>query len=63
MNQVIRKDRRAVVISSNDSAGPFAARLYVNCSGDLNTATATLVARKFRSLKGAQKFAMKELGQ
>lgn len=47
---------KAVAITANSEAGPFSARLYVNCeAGQLGDAT--LVAKRFKSLRGATKWA------
>jgi hypothetical protein len=52
----IKKGSREVIISANTDAGPFSSRLYVN-----NGETATLVAAKAKTLKGARKQAEKML--
>lgn len=58
----VAKENRTVRIYSNDEAGPFYARLYVN-TRDGQPGDATLVASKFKSLKGAEKWADKELAK
>lgn len=49
---------RQVITTSNDAAGPFWSRLYVN-SGE----TATLLSATHKSLKGAAKWAQKAVSQ
>lgn len=62
MQTIIQNGSRAVSIYANTQEGPFSARLYVNCeAGQLGDAT--LVTRKFKSLKGAQKWANAELSK
>ena len=63
MQQIINQGSRSVAIVSNDATGPFAARLYVNCAGPrtIDLGDATLVARKFSTLKGAVAWARKAL--
>lgn len=58
MNKQIKSGNRTAVIYSNTETGPFYARLYVNGSSK-SLGDATLIARKFKSLKGAEKFAAK----
>jgi hypothetical protein len=62
MQQIIQNGTKAVSIYSNTEAGPFTARLYVNCeAGQLGDAT--LVATKRKSVAAAVKWANKELWQ
>jgi hypothetical protein len=63
MQKQIKQGTRAVVIVSNDASGPFHARLYVNVTSDIALASATGIARSFKSIKGAEKFAAAQLGQ
>lgn len=62
MQQIIQNGTKAVSIYGNTEAGPFTARLYVNCE-DGQLGNATLVATKRKSLAAAIKWANKELGQ
>ncbi len=60
MQTIITKDRRAVSISANTEAGPFSARLYVNCeNGQLGDAT--LVSTKRKSLASVIAWADQQL--
>jgi hypothetical protein len=62
MQKIIQNGSRAVSIYANTIEGPFSARVYVNCeAGQLGDAT--LVARKFKSLKGAERWANSELAK
>jgi hypothetical protein len=62
MKQIVRKGSHAVVINSNDDAGPFWANLYVNSStNDLGDITNLRASRQ--SLGGIQKWAAKVLAQ
>lgn len=62
MQQIITKGKKAVSIYSNTEAGPFTARLYVNCeAGQLGDVTLTVAKRK--SLDAAVKWAEKVLAQ
>jgi hypothetical protein len=64
------KGRRAVAIASNDGTGPFWARLYVNCTEleayqtqptHQHLGDATLLNGTFQTLKGARRWADKQL--
>jgi hypothetical protein len=62
MQQIIQNGTRAVSISANTEAGPFSARLYVNCEGgQLGDATLTVTKRK--SLAAVTAWANKELSK
>jgi hypothetical protein len=50
---------RAVVVTGQDRS--YSARMYVNCRDGIQNGDATLVARKFTTLNGAQKWAAKVL--
>lgn len=52
----ITAGKKAVAITANSEAGPFSARLYVNCEAG-QIGDATLVAKRFKSLRGAKKWA------
>jgi hypothetical protein len=58
----IAKGNQTVRIQANDNTGPFNARVYVNTRGGQD-GDATLVARSFNTLKGAEKWAAKELAK
>ena len=58
----IAKGNQTVRIYANTEAGPFDARVYVNTRNG-ETGDATLVARKFKSIVGAEKWANKELAK
>ena len=58
----IAKENQTVRIYSNDDTGPFHARLWVNTRNG-HDGDATLVARKFKSLRGAERWANSELSK
>lgn len=62
MTTRITKGSRQVLIIANNEAGPFTARLYVNVSA-ADMGDATLVARKFKTMAGARKWADVVLAQ
>lgn len=61
MTKTIQQGNRAVVIYSNGEGCVFSARVYVNVRDGIANATATNLARKFNTLKGAEKYAAKQL--
>lgn len=62
MTQIeIKRGSRIAVISANDEQGPFSTRLYVNCQNGLTDASATLICKKAKTLKGAHKQAAEML--
>jgi hypothetical protein len=62
MQQIIKNGTKAVSIYSNSEAGPFTARLYVNCeAGQLGDATLTVARRK--SLAAAKAWAEAAVGR
>ncbi len=62
MQQIITNGKKAVSIYSNTEAGPFSARLYVNCeAGQLGDAT--MVATKRKSLASAIAWANREIAK
>jgi len=58
MNTIITAGTRKVLINNQNSRNEYQCRLYVN-----NGTTATLIANKFLTLKGAEKWARKVLSQ
>jgi hypothetical protein len=63
MTKLIANGNQTVAITANDAAGPFSARVYVNTRNGFENGDATLVARKFKTLAGAEKWAAKELAR
>jgi hypothetical protein len=62
MQQIITNGTKAVSVYGNTEAGPFTARLYVNCeAGQLGDAT--LVVAKRKNLAAALKWANEELSK
>jgi hypothetical protein len=53
--QIVQNGNRAVVITIQGAT--FTTRLYVNARNGLAGASATLEAKTFKSLKGAQRWA------
>jgi hypothetical protein len=62
MTKRITNGTRQVLINANTDAGPFNARLWVNVSAT-DMGDATLVARTFKTLAGAEKWAAAELAK
>lgn len=58
-NQIISSGSRAVVISQYGSR--FETRLYVGARNGMADAVATLVCGKFKSLKGATRWAERQV--
>lgn len=63
MTKLIADGNQTVAIISNDASGPFHARVYVNTRNGFEHGDATNVARSFNTMKGAEKWAAKELAR
>jgi len=62
MQTIVQNGKRAVSIYANTEAGPFEARLYVNCeAGQLGDATLTRTKRA--SLASVTKWARQQVTQ
>jgi hypothetical protein len=59
--QEIANGNRGVLVTANDMAGPFSARLWVNVRKGWGYADATTLVRKFTTLPRAIKWAQQEL--
>lgn len=63
MTITIKNGTKSVAIYSNDSAGPFSSRLWVNCTPGASRldGDATLLKASHKTLEGAKKWADKTL--
>jgi hypothetical protein len=61
-NKIITKGNRAVVISANEEAGPFWATLWVNARNGIQNADITPTMWRGKTMKGAEKWAARQLG-
>lgn len=61
--KIITEGNRAVVITSRYDAGPFRCRVWVNVRGGMAGADPTPVACKRITMKGAELWAAKQLGE
>lgn len=61
MQKIITKENRAVVINQNAEGGDFWANLYVNGRNGLRDADITSLRWSGKTLKGAERWAEKQL--
>lgn len=62
MQQIIQNGTQAVSIYANQPEGPFYSNLYVNCAAE-RLGDITPINAKHKSLKGAIKWASKQVAQ
>lgn len=60
---IITKGNRAVVISANEVSGPFWATLWVNARNGIQDASITPTRWAGKTMKGAEKWAEKQLSK